>query len=57
MGITFKEARNSFVGLGEYLLKSKFRIQDKQTLHPRQTSPIFQERIKLDTFLFSIEKK
>ena len=24
-----KEARNSFFGLGVYLLKSKFRIQDK----------------------------
>ena len=25
----FKEARNSFFGLGVYLLKSKFRIEDK----------------------------
>ena len=24
-----KEARNSFLGLGVYLLKSKFRIDDK----------------------------
>ena len=26
---TLKEARNSFFGLGVYLLKSKFRIEDK----------------------------
>ena len=25
----FKEARNSFLGLGVYLLKSKFRIEGK----------------------------
>ena len=25
----FKEARNSFFGLGVYVLKSKFRIEDK----------------------------
>jgi len=27
--MTFKEARNSFFGLGVYLLKSKFRIEGK----------------------------
>ena len=27
--LQFKEARNSFLGLGVYLLKSKFRIEDK----------------------------
>ena len=28
-GTVLKEARNSFFGLGVYLLKSKFRIEDK----------------------------
>jgi len=27
--IRVKEARNSFFGLGLYLLKSKFRVEDK----------------------------
>ena len=27
--VVLKEARNSFFGLGVYLLKSKFRIEDK----------------------------
>ena len=27
--VSYKEARNSFLGLGVYLLKSKFRIEDR----------------------------